>query len=93
VVRLFHQAGADGLATELWLLAIINISLGLFNLIPLLPLDGGHVAIALYEGVRSRRRRYHADVGKLIPLLYVAIALIVFLGVSSLFLDLRDLIS
>jgi membrane-associated protease RseP (regulator of RpoE activity) len=93
VVRLFHQAGADGLATELWLLAIINISLGLFNLIPLLPLDGGHVAIALYEGVRSRRRRYHADVGKLLPLLYVSIALIAFLGVSSLFLDLRDLIN
>jgi membrane-associated protease RseP (regulator of RpoE activity) len=93
VVRLFHQAGADGLATELWLLAVINISLGLFNLIPLLPLDGGHVAIALYEGVRSRRRRYHADVAKLIPLLYVAIALIVFLGVSSLFLDVRDLVA
>jgi membrane-associated protease RseP (regulator of RpoE activity) len=93
VVRLFHQASGDGLSVELWLLALINISLGLFNLIPLLPLDGGHVAIALYEGVRSRRRRYHADVGRLLPLLYVAIGLIVFLGVSSLFLDLRDLVA
>jgi membrane-associated protease RseP (regulator of RpoE activity) len=92
VVRLFHQAGADGLATELWLLAVINLSLGLFNLIPLLPLDGGHVAIALYEGVRSRKgRRYHADVNKLLPLLYLAIAVIAFLGLSALFLDLRDL--
>jgi RIP metalloprotease RseP len=92
VVRLFHQASADGLATELWLLAVINISVGLFNLIPLLPLDGGHVAIALYEGVRSRRgRRYHADVGKLVPLLYLTIAALGFLALSSLFLDLRDL--
>jgi membrane-associated protease RseP (regulator of RpoE activity) len=92
VVRLFHQAGADGVATELWLLAVINLSLGLFNLIPLLPLDGGHVAIALYEGVRSRRgRHYHADVNKLVPLIYLAIALIAFLGISALFLDLRDL--
>jgi membrane-associated protease RseP (regulator of RpoE activity) len=92
VVRLFHQASADGLGTELWLLAVINLSLGLFNLVPLLPLDGGHVAIAVYEGVRSRRgRRYYADVNKLLPLLYLAIGLIAFLGVSALFLDLRDL--
>jgi membrane-associated protease RseP (regulator of RpoE activity) len=93
VVRLFHQAGQDGAATVLYLLAVINLSLGIFNLIPLLPLDGGHVAIALYEGARSRRRRYHADVSKLIPLLYVAIAAIAFLGVSALFLDLRDLVA
>jgi membrane-associated protease RseP (regulator of RpoE activity) len=94
VVRLFHSAAADGLGTVLYLLAVVNLSLGIFNLIPLLPLDGGHVAIALYEGVRSRRkRRYHADVGKLLPLFYFAIALIVFLGASSLFLDVRDLIT
>jgi membrane-associated protease RseP (regulator of RpoE activity) len=94
VVRLFHTAAADGLGTVLYLLAVVNLSLGLFNLIPLLPLDGGHVAIALYEGARSRRRRrYHADVGKMLPLFYLAIALIVFLGASSLFLDVRDLVT
>jgi membrane-associated protease RseP (regulator of RpoE activity) len=91
VVQLFHQAGRDGLATVLYLLAVINISLGIFNLIPLLPLDGGHVAIALYEGARSRKRRYQADVRKLLPLFYFALILIVFLGASSLFLDIRDL--
>ncbi len=94
VVRLFHTATADGLATVLYLLALVNISLGLFNLVPLLPLDGGHVAIAVYEGARSRRRRrYHADVGKLLPLLYLAIGVIVFLGVTSLYLDVRDLVA
>jgi membrane-associated protease RseP (regulator of RpoE activity) len=94
VVSMFHTAASDGIGTELYLLGIINISLGLFNLIPLLPLDGGHVAIALYEGVRSRRkRRYHADVGKLLPLFYLAIVLIAFLGVSSLFLDIRGLVA
>lgn len=93
VVRLFHQAGQQGMPTVLWLLAVINISLGIFNLIPLLPLDGGHVAIAVYEGIRSRRRRYHADVAKLVPLLYLAIGLIAFLGLSSLFLDIRDLVA
>ena len=94
VVRLLHQAGNDGLPTVLYLLAVLNISIGIFNMVPLLPLDGGHVAIALYEGLRStRRRRYHADVAKLLPLFYLTLALIVFLGASSLFLDLRDLIA
>ena len=58
------------------------------------PLDGGHVVVALYEGVRSRRRRrYHADVAKLLPLFYLGLGLIVFLGASALFLDLRDLVA
>jgi membrane-associated protease RseP (regulator of RpoE activity) len=94
VVSMFHTAAADGLGIVLYLLAIVNISLGIFNLIPMLPLDGGHVAIAFYEGIRSRRRRrYHADVGKLLPLFYLAIGLIAFLGVTSLFLDVRGIIS
>lgn len=93
VVRLLHTAAGDGLATVLYLLAVINLSLGLFNLFPMLPLDGGHVVIALYEGARSRRRRhYHMDVAKLLPLFYLTIALLVFLAVSSLFLDLRSLL-
>lgn len=91
VVRLLHTAAGDGLPTVLYLIAVINLSLGIFNMIPLLPLDGGHVAIALYEGARSRRkRRYHADVRKLLPLFYLAIVAIAFLGVSSLFLDIRQ---
>ena len=36
------------------LLIAINIFIGMFNLMPLLPLDGGHVAIAVYERIRSR---------------------------------------
>jgi membrane-associated protease RseP (regulator of RpoE activity) len=92
IVRLLHQAGQSGAATVLWLIAVINLSLGIFNLLPFFPLDGGHVAVALYEGVRSRpRRRYHADVAKLLPLFYLGLGLVVFLGASALFLDLRDL--
>ena len=48
--------------------------LGIFNLVPLLPLDGGHVAIATYERIRSiGGRRYHADVAKLLPLTYAVV--------------------
>ena len=36
------------------MLASLNIALFVFNLIPLLPLDGGHIAGALWEGVRRR---------------------------------------
>jgi membrane-associated protease RseP (regulator of RpoE activity) len=92
IVRLLHQAGQSGAATVLWLVAVINLSLGIFNLLPFFPLDGGHVVVALYEGVRSRRRRrYHADVAKLLPVFYLGLGLVLFLGASALFLDLRDL--
>jgi membrane-associated protease RseP (regulator of RpoE activity) len=95
VVRLAHQATKIGLSEVLYLLIVINIFVGIFNLVPLLPLDGGHVAIAIYEKVRSlqTRRPYHADVNKLAPVLYTVLAVLAFYAISSLFLDLRDVFS
>jgi membrane-associated protease RseP (regulator of RpoE activity) len=93
VVRLLHQAGQSGLPTVLWLIAVINIFIGIFNLLPIFPLDGGRVVVALYEGARSRRRPYRVDIAKLLPLFYAGLVLILFIGLSSLFLDLRDLIA
>ena len=67
-------------------LAFINLFIGVVNLLPMLPLDGGHVAIAVYERVRSRRGHpYHADVAKLLPFAYVFLALIVIVGVGALY--------
>jgi RIP metalloprotease RseP len=58
-------------------LAAVNITLGLINLIPLLPFDGGHVAVACYERIRELirhdRRRYFVDAAKLMPAFYVVI--------------------
>ncbi|MFZ0325420.1 MAG: site-2 protease family protein [Actinomycetes bacterium] len=73
----------------LMLLAALNMALFLFNLIPLLPLDGGHVAGALYEGAKRQVARWRhrpdpgpVDVAKALPLAYgVAFALI---GMSAL---------
>jgi len=87
-VRTTDQAAQAGAGDLLFMLVLINIFIGIFNMLPMLPLDGGHVAIALYERLRSRRgRRYHADVTRLAPYAYAFVALLAFVFVSSLFLD------
>lgn len=86
--RIASQAAKAGVAEVLELLVLINVFVGIFNLVPLLPLDGGHVAIAAYERIRSRRgRRYHADVAKLMPLTYAVVLVLVTLGATALWLD------
>ncbi|MFE7133164.1 M50 family metallopeptidase [Streptomyces sp. NPDC057638] len=66
------------IATFLMLLAGFNLSLFLFNMLPLLPLDGGHIAGALWESVRRNVARLFRrpdpgpfDVAKLMPVAYV----------------------
>jgi membrane-associated protease RseP (regulator of RpoE activity) len=72
----------------LYLLAAINLFVGVVNLFPMLPLDGGHVAIAVYERIRSRKgRSYHADVAKLMPAAYVFLLFIVIVGLGALYIN------
>ena len=89
--RLGEQAARLGMATVLILFAMINIFIGIFNLLPLLPLDGGHVAIAIYEKFREWRlgnhRRYFVDVGKLLPVTYAVVMVMVGIGVLTLYMD------
>jgi membrane-associated protease RseP (regulator of RpoE activity) len=90
--RLASQAVAAGWVQTLLLLILINVFVGIFNLVPLLPFDGGHAAIAIYEWVASgiRRRRVQVDVAKLMPLTLVVLAVLGFLFLSTLFLDVRS---
>lgn len=78
----------------LFLTILLNIFVGVFNLLPTLPFDGGHVVVAVYERVREAVRggsaRYFADVGKLLPLTYVVVLLLVGLGLSTIYLDVVD---
>ncbi|MGH3931425.1 MAG: site-2 protease family protein, partial [Pseudonocardiaceae bacterium] len=73
----------------LFLLAALNFFIGVFNLLPLLPLDGGHIAVNLYERGRNIIRQARGrpigppvDYNRLMPLTYVV--MIVFIGVSAL---------
>jgi regulator of sigma E protease len=49
-----NTAQKEGMENYLWVLGLISLSLALMNLLPLLPLDGGHIAFSLVEGVRGR---------------------------------------
>jgi membrane-associated protease RseP (regulator of RpoE activity) len=90
--RLASQAVAAGWVQTLLLLILINVFVGIFNLVPLLPFDGGHAAIACYEWVASavRRRTVRVDVAKLMPLTLLVLAVLGFLFLSTLFLDVRS---
>lgn len=87
------RMGADlwesgGLVVLLLLFFQINMFIGIFNMVPLPPLDGGHAAVAIYERIRSRAgQRYHADVAKLLPLTYAVVMGLVLLGATSFYLD------
>lgn len=80
---------ADRAAMLLSMWASLNMALFVFNLIPLPPLDGGHVAGALWEGARRQYYRVRgwadpgaADTARLIPLTYgVSLALLVMTAV------------
>ena len=82
----------DGWSTYLWFLILVNVFIGVFNLVPLLPLDGGHVAIATYERIRSvGGRRHMADSAKLIPLTWAVVTLLVAVAGVALYRDIVDL--
>jgi membrane-associated protease RseP (regulator of RpoE activity) len=88
IVRIADDAAAAGFATLLLLLASVNIFIGIFNLIPLLPFDGGHAAIATYERIRSRPgRRYFVDITKLMPITYLVVLFLGMLFLTTTYLD------
>lgn len=78
-----------GIGTLIAIVAAVNIFIGVFNMLPLLPLDGGHVAILAFEKARSGIARLlrrpdpgRVDLNKLLPVTYMVLA--VFIGVSLL---------
>ena len=85
-VQIGSQAASQDISELLYILVAINVFVGIANLFPMLPLDGGHVAIAIYERIRTRRgRAYHADVRKLMPIAYAFLAFILAIGLGALY--------
>ncbi|GAB3197227.1 site-2 protease family protein [Nocardioides hungaricus] len=77
------------------LIASFNLFIGLFNFIPLLPLDGGHIAGALWEAVRRGLARLrgrpdpgYVDVAKLLPIAYGVAGVLLVMGVVLIVGDL-----
>ncbi|MGH8997269.1 MAG: M50 family metallopeptidase [Acidimicrobiales bacterium] len=88
-VRTAVQGAQAGAGSLLEVLIALNIFIGIANMLPMLPLDGGHVVIALYERIRTRRGRpyYQADAAKLVPVAYGFVVLLILLVASAAYLD------
>jgi len=88
VVRIAVQGAHAGARQLLAILVAVNIFVGVLNMLPMLPLDGGYVAIATYERLRSRKGvRYQADVNKLAPVIYAFMTILLVLFACTLYLD------
>ncbi|MCW2854685.1 MAG: zinc metalloprotease [Marmoricola sp.] len=87
-------SNGDKIAFVVVLLGGVNLFVGMFNFVPLLPLDGGHIAGALYEAVRRRLAKLrgrpdpgHFDVAKLLPIAYVTASLLLVMTVLLVYAD------
>ena len=87
----------ERLATFILLVASLNIFVGLFNLLPILPLDGGHMAVAIADEIRALFARLHKkprptpiDVNVLTPITGVVVVL---LGILTVLLVVADIIN
>ncbi|MCX6443120.1 MAG: M50 family metallopeptidase [Actinobacteria bacterium] len=89
-----ESTGSERLAVFLLIIASLNIFVGIFNLLPILPLDGGHMAIAiadevraLYARIRGRSRPAAIDVTVLTPITMVVFVVLACLTLLLLVAD------
>ncbi|MCM3514160.1 MULTISPECIES: RIP metalloprotease [Nocardioides] len=87
--------GGDKVAFLLSLIAGFNFFIGVFNFVPLLPLDGGHIASATWEWIRRGAARLrgrpdpgYVDAAKLLPVAYVVASALLVMGVVLIVGDL-----
>ena len=82
IVQGSSTAAQEGVETYLWVLGLLSLSLALLNLLPLLPLDGGHIVFSLIEGVRGRS--VGREIYERVSTVGIALVLILFfIGLSN----------
>lgn len=82
ITRASSDAVERGASSYLWVLGLISLSLALLNLLPLLPLDGGHILFTLVEGARGRIVR--REVYERVSMVGLALVLLLFfVGLSN----------
>ncbi len=94
VVTVAQTSWSERIATLLALLAAVNLFVALFNFVPLLPLDGGHIAGALWEAgrrgiarLRGRPDPGYVDVAKMLPVAYAVGAFLIVMGALLVYAD------
>ena len=82
ITRASSDAVERGADSYLWVLGLISLSLALLNLLPLLPLDGGHILFTLIEGARGRFLR--REIYERVSMVGLALVLVLFfVGLSN----------
>jgi regulator of sigma E protease len=82
ITRASSDAVERGADSYLWVLGLISLSLALLNLLPLLPLDGGHILFTLVEGARGRFVR--REIYERVSMVGLALVLLLFfVGLSN----------
>jgi regulator of sigma E protease len=82
IVEGSSEALSQGVQTYLWVLGLLSLSLALLNLLPLLPLDGGHIAFSIVEGIRGRA--VGREVYERVSAIGIAVVLLLFfIGLSN----------
>lgn len=87
----------DRVASWFYLLGSVNLFVALLNCVPLLPLDGGHIAGALYEAAKrnlarllGRRDPGHVDTARMLPVAYAVAGFLILSGVVLVLADVID---
>jgi regulator of sigma E protease len=82
ITQTLDRSASHGVQEYLWVLALISLSLALMNMLPFLPLDGGHIAFSIVEGIRGRA--VAREVYERVSMIGIALVLFLFvIGISN----------